>query len=93
MSDLLGTHDAAKYLGISHHTLLHWRHIGVGPDHVELSPVNLKYRIADLETWLEARRVRNSLNDETAQRAVAREKEKIRAAAKSTGKAGAAIQR
>jgi hypothetical protein len=90
---LLSTEDAARYIGVSKHTLLHWRHIHCGPDHIELSPCNLKYRVADLESWLEARKVRNSANDETAMRAVANEKEKTRAAAKLAEKAGATQQR
>ena len=56
--ELLNTGDAAAYLGISRGTLEHWRTERPikGPTHVRLG-FQVRYRISDLEAWLEQQTV------------------------------------
>lgn len=53
--ELLNTGDAANFLGISRGTLEHWRtHTPPkGPAYVRLGH-QVRYRTADLATWIEA---------------------------------------
>jgi hypothetical protein len=49
-------HDAANYLGVSAAALRAWRARGDGPAYYKLSK-SVRYRLADLDAWLERRRV------------------------------------
>lgn len=52
---LLDTRSTAKMLGIQPRTLEAWRTRGHGPPFVTLSPRCVRYRLRDVERWLEAR--------------------------------------
>jgi excisionase family DNA binding protein len=52
---LLTTAEAAAYLGVAPSTLAHWRSAGdPHPPAVKLGRRALRYRLQDLENWLEA---------------------------------------
>ena len=54
LSPLITTAQAAQYLGLkTKNTLEHWRSARRGPAFVRVGAA-IKYRIADLEQWLEA---------------------------------------
>ena len=57
----MNTKDAAKYLGLSHHTLNQWRHQGRGPLFVRLGRA-IRYRKADLDDYLECSARRSTLS-------------------------------
>ena len=46
---------AAKYLGISEASLRLWRSEGKGPRHFRAGEKLIRYRRADLDSWVEAR--------------------------------------
>jgi predicted DNA-binding transcriptional regulator AlpA len=46
---------AAKYLGISEAALRLWRSRGEGPRHFKAGAKLVRYRRADLDSWIEAR--------------------------------------
>lgn len=59
---LLDTPDAAEYLGLEVPTLTHWRSKGIGPRYVKLGRgrsadepdrSRVRYRLADLDEWIE----------------------------------------
>ena len=60
MSDtLLTTRDAAERLGLSPKTLERFRSEGGGPAYLKAGPgkrARVRYRLADLEAWLDANR-------------------------------------
>ena len=47
--------EAAKYLGISEAALRLWRSQGKGPRHFRAGEKLIRYRRADLDTWIESR--------------------------------------
>jgi excisionase family DNA binding protein len=47
--------QAAKYLGISEAVLRLWRSVGKGPRHFKAGVKLVRYRRADLDSWIEAR--------------------------------------
>lgn len=47
--------QAAKYLGISEGALRLWRSEGKGPRHFKAGEKLIRYRRADLDSWIEAR--------------------------------------
>jgi len=51
-SELLTTREAAGYLRLAITTLEHWRLEGRGPRWIRLSIRQIRYRRADLESWL-----------------------------------------
>ena len=51
---LLGTTEVAELLGVPIKTLYSWRLSGRGPKSVLLPNRTLKYRMSDIEEWLEA---------------------------------------
>jgi predicted DNA-binding transcriptional regulator AlpA len=59
---LLDERDAAAALGLTPRTLQAWRSAGEGPPHVRISSRCVRYRVADLEDWAEAR-LRRSTSD------------------------------
>jgi excisionase family DNA binding protein len=57
MKSVLNEHEAAEYLGLSYsHTNL-MRRRGEGPTHFALGN-RIRYRLVDLEEWIEKRLVR-----------------------------------
>ena len=51
---------AADYLGVSPRSLQAWRVSGKGPQFIRYSPRCIRYRLEDLDEWLEKRRVRST---------------------------------
>lgn len=54
---LVDAHEAAEILGVSRSFLAKQRMKGLGPPYVRLSPGAIRYRIADLEAWMQQQRV------------------------------------
>lgn len=52
---LLDIDQVAEYLNISKHTIYGWRQTGSGPPAIKIGG-QLRYRIAELEAWLEERK-------------------------------------
>ena len=50
---LVTENEAAKVLGFSPRTLQSWRVSGDGPPFVRVSPRAIRYRLSDLEAWIE----------------------------------------
>ncbi len=57
---LLTSEAAAKLMSISPATLRLWRHKGHGPAYVRISTVSVKYRLEDIQAWIDAHRVTTS---------------------------------
>ncbi len=57
-TQLLPERDAARYIGMSRDFLRHQRMHGRGPAYARLGR-SVRYRIGDLESWLDARMVRS----------------------------------
>lgn len=54
---LVTEHEAADMLCYSVRALQNWRHRGGGPRFVKVSARSVRYRIADLLDWIDARTV------------------------------------
>lgn len=54
--DIMTTKEAAKFLGVSRHTLKFWRLHGKGPFFVKYAHA-VRYRVSDLEVFRDARAV------------------------------------
>jgi len=62
---LMTPQQAAEYIGVAKHTLARWRCEGDGPQFLKLGgPV--RYDVADLDTWIDARRRRSTSDTLTA---------------------------
>ncbi|MGU3501884.1 helix-turn-helix transcriptional regulator [Mycobacterium sp. C31M] len=48
---------AAKYLNMSPETLRTWRRDGTGPAYIRVASNRVRYRVSDLDAWLEGLRV------------------------------------
>lgn len=59
---LLTTRQAAEYLAYEVRTLESWRLRGGGPVFVRVSAKSVRYRLSDLEAWIEER-LRKSTSD------------------------------
>lgn len=57
---LVTEHQAADMLCYSVRALQNWRHRGGGPRFVKVSARSVRYRIADLLDWIDARTVSNT---------------------------------
>jgi predicted DNA-binding transcriptional regulator AlpA len=57
---LVTEHQAADMLCYSVRALQNWRHRGGGPRFVKVSARSVRYRIADLLDWIDARTVANT---------------------------------
>ena len=55
---LLTPRDAAEYLGLPQNTLAQWRSQRKGPEFFKLGGYLVRYAEEDLNTWLEAQRVK-----------------------------------
>jgi len=60
LTKLINEHEAADYIGHSVRALQNWRVRGGGPKFVKISGRSIRYRRCDLNTWIEARLVRNT---------------------------------
>jgi Helix-turn-helix domain len=52
----LPEHDASQYIGCKPQTLRAWRHRKQGPPYIMLGRA-IRYRVQDLDAWLDANRV------------------------------------
>ena len=57
---LLPEKQATRLIGVSPRTLRNWRVIGGGPQYVKVSARCIRYRRADILSWIEARERRNT---------------------------------
>ena len=55
---LVGEEEAARILGLAVQTLRNWRFKRVGPDYLKVGARAVRYKIEDLETWIENNRIR-----------------------------------
>lgn len=55
MTELLTIDEVASYLKLPKSTLYSWHHRGEGPQPFKLGK-HLRYRVSDLEAWLESQR-------------------------------------
>ena len=63
---LLGSEDAADYLGVRPQTLANWRHLGGrGPRYLRVGAL-VKYDERDLDAWLESRAVEGDRTPDAA---------------------------
>lgn len=53
MNDLLKPSDLGEKLGKSTAALANWRYLGLGPRFIKLGPKAVRYRISDVEAWLD----------------------------------------
>jgi excisionase family DNA binding protein len=53
VADLLSPDEVAALLRVPVKTLAQWRYLGTGPRYAKLGR-HIRYRAADLDTWLEA---------------------------------------
>lgn len=60
MQTVMNEKDAANYLGLTARALQAWRYQGRGPKFVRVSARCVRYRVADLDAWLEARIVQST---------------------------------
>lgn len=52
---MIGPNELADYLGVPIKTIYEWRYLGVGPAGYRIGR-HVRYRITDVEQWLETRR-------------------------------------
>jgi|SRR6266478_7238788 len=57
MNELLDPKQAAKLVNVQPRTLEGWRRRGCGPPFLRLSVRSVRYRLEDIERWLDQRRV------------------------------------
>ncbi|QLL08847.1 helix-turn-helix transcriptional regulator [Mycobacterium vicinigordonae] len=48
---------AGRRLGVNVDTLKRWRRLGIGPTYIRIAHNRVRYRVADLDAWLDARAV------------------------------------
>lgn len=63
MSKLLRESEAAKVLGVSSRTLSNWRCRGGGPDYVKMGSKAVRYRLDDLNEFVDERTQNNTSED------------------------------
>ncbi len=63
MSKLLREPEAAKVLGVSSRTLSNWRCRGGGPDYVKMGSKAVRYRLDDLNEFIDQRTQNNTSED------------------------------
>jgi excisionase family DNA binding protein len=51
--ELLSTTETARILRVHPATLATWRHEGRGPKFVKVGDRRVRYRLSDVETWLD----------------------------------------
>jgi len=55
---MLTTAEVAKLINVSPNTVRYWRHVGLGPTAYKISHKVVRYRLEDVQSWLEATRSR-----------------------------------
>lgn len=63
MTALLTPRQAAEFLGVPEGTLAQWRSQRRGPPYIKLEARLVRYRAADLETWLSDRTVQMEVDN------------------------------
>ena len=58
--NLLNTADVAAMLGVQKGTVHQWRLVGSGPPFIKATHKVVRYRLADVERWLESRLVNST---------------------------------
>lgn len=53
MIEVLNPKEAADYLSVSQDRLQHWRTHGGGPPFIKWGPKTIRYRLCDLNRWLD----------------------------------------
>lgn len=54
---LMTTDEAATYLRFPAKTVKDWRRRGSGPAYIKVNGAHVRYRLEDLNAWLDAQRV------------------------------------
>lgn len=54
---LLDPPSAGRWLGVHVNTLKRWRRTGTGPRYIRVGRSRVRYRVRDLDAWLDARTV------------------------------------
>lgn len=54
---LMTTPEAAAYLKFSEETLKDWRRDNTGPAYIKIHGAHVRYRVRDLDAWLDAQTV------------------------------------
>ena len=67
-NELLNPPSAAVYLAVAISSLAKWRVTGEGPPFIKIGS-SVRYRTADLETWIEGRRVFSTAEADILRRA------------------------
>jgi len=62
----LAPRQAARYLGISEAALRLWRSRGEGPRYFRAGEKLVRYRLVDLDSWIEARLIEAKVSPDTA---------------------------
>jgi predicted DNA-binding transcriptional regulator AlpA len=52
-TQLLNEVEAGQFLSLSHRTLQNWRVKGGGPKYLKIGAKSVRYRLSDLQSWLE----------------------------------------
>jgi hypothetical protein len=59
IDDLKNPHEAAEFLRVQSSTLARWRWAGTGPAYVRVGNRAVRYRLADLEAFIQGGGVRH----------------------------------
>jgi hypothetical protein len=54
---VVGSSEAARFLGVEHRTLESWRRLRKGPRFIRYSARCVRYRLQDLQAWLDAQTI------------------------------------
>lgn len=54
---ILSSKEVAELLGLTSAALTQMRYLGRGPNYVRLSNQRIRYRMSDVDAWLQSRRV------------------------------------
>lgn len=60
--------EAAEMLGVAPQTLAHWRVRGTSPKYLVLNPRCLRYRLSDIQAWLNDRAQESTAENERSGR-------------------------
>jgi len=61
MNNLLNEYQAADLLNVSRSSMAQWRMKGIGPAFLKLNKA-VRYRLDELEAWINARQRQNTIN-------------------------------
>jgi predicted DNA-binding transcriptional regulator AlpA len=54
MDQLLEPGQVAELLSVTEKRLTEWRYLGRGPDYVKLGHRTVRYRLADVQSWVDS---------------------------------------